>query len=74
MNLKTSLFPVFAAIFVMAGSAAGQSKSLEQGPRRMELTLERQEGGAWRAVDPGLVFAQGDRVRFRFHSTDTSMS
>ena len=68
MNLKTSLFPVFAAIFVMAGSAAGQSKSLEQGPRRMELTLERQEGGAWRAVDPGLVFAQGDRVRFRFHT------
>lgn len=70
MKLRTSLFPILAAIFavMLAGSAAGQSKSLERGPRRMELTLERQESGAWRAVDPGLVFAQGDRVRFRFHT------
>ena len=70
MNLKASLIPMLAAILAVApvGLAAGQSKSLEQGPRRMELTLERQEGGAWRAVDPGLVFSQGDRVRFRFHT------
>ena len=70
MKLRTSLFPTLAAILAMApaGSASGQSKSLERGPRRMELTLERQENGAWRAVDPGLVFSQGDRVRFRFHT------
>ena len=34
----------------------------------MELMLERRDGGAWRSVDPGLVFAQGDRVRFRFRT------
>ena len=70
MKLKTAVISMLAAIFatVLAHSAAGQSKSLEQGARRMELTLERQEGGAWRAVDPGLVFSQGDRVRFRFHT------
>ncbi|MGD0049795.1 MAG: DUF4384 domain-containing protein [Bryobacteraceae bacterium] len=70
MNLRTSLLPVLAAVFAMApcSPAAGQSKTLEQGPRRMELTLERQQGGAWKAVDPGLVFAHDDRVRFRFHT------
>jgi hypothetical protein len=59
---------MLAAICAIACSASGQSKRLDQGPRRMELTLDRQESGAWRAVDPGLVFAQGDRVRFRFHT------
>jgi hypothetical protein len=68
MQLRTSLFPMLAAICAIACSASGQSKRLDQGPRRMELTLDRQESGAWRAVDPGLVFAQGDRVRFRFHT------
>jgi hypothetical protein len=34
----------------------------------MEITLDRREGAAWRAVDPGLVFAQDDRVRFRFRT------
>jgi Domain of unknown function (DUF4384) len=47
--------------FVLATAAA-------QGPNRIELTLERQESGNWRAVDPGLVFDTGDRVRFRFHA------
>lgn len=70
MNLRSSIVRLLGAVFAMAlaGSVAGQSKSLEQGPRRMELTLERQEIGAWRVVDPGLVFSQGDRVRFRFHT------
>lgn len=70
MNLRSSLFPMLAAVFAaaLAASAAGQTKSLEHGGHRMELTLERLEGGAWRAVDPGLVFAQGDRVRFRFRA------
>ncbi|MGB7762194.1 MAG: DUF4384 domain-containing protein [Bryobacteraceae bacterium] len=70
MNLRTSLPPLLAGVFALAlaGSAAGQSKTLQQGPRRMELTLERQQGGAWKVVDPGLVFEQDDRVRFRFHT------
>src|SRR5664280_1648729 len=46
----------------LATAAAGQ------GPNSIELTLERQESGNWRAVDPGLVFDTGDRVRFRFRA------
>ena len=50
------------------GAAAPQSGSLVQGPHRMEISLQRLERGAWTTVDPGLVFAQEDRVRFRFHT------
>ena len=34
----------------------------------MEITLERQEGMAWKTVDPGFVFDRGDRVRFLFRA------
>jgi hypothetical protein len=34
----------------------------------MEITLERQQGSQWKAVDPGFVFDKGDRVRFRFRA------
>jgi hypothetical protein len=34
----------------------------------MEVTLERQQGGAWKTVDPGFVFDKGDRLRFRFRA------
>ena len=37
-------------------------------PERVEIRLERREGGAWKSTDPGHVFAQGDQVRFRFRS------
>ncbi len=50
------------------GAAWGQTKTLSQGPHRMEIMVERLTSGAWQAVDPGLVFASGDRVRFRFHT------
>ncbi|MCE5310522.1 MAG: DUF4384 domain-containing protein [Acidobacteriales bacterium] len=57
------------AVFLAAcTSAFPQAKSLGSGPQRMELTLERREGSVWRIVDPGLVFAQNDRVRFRFRT------
>jgi hypothetical protein len=39
-----------------------------QNANRMEITLERFDGATWHAVDPGLVLAQGDRVRFRYHT------
>jgi len=35
---------------------------------RMEVTLEKQDGGRWKAVDPGMVFEKDDRVRFRFRA------
>lgn len=33
--------------------------------RKMRIVLERLQNQHWATVDPGLVFAQGDRVRFR---------
>ena len=53
----------------LAGAPAmAQSRTMQQGVHRMEITLERMERGAWHTIDPGLVLAQGDRVRFRFHT------
>lgn len=34
----------------------------------MEIVLERMDGGSWQTIDPGLVLAQGDRVRFHFRT------
>jgi len=59
---------MLVGLCAVSGPAGAQTKTLEQGPRRMELSLERQEGGVWRVVDPGLILAAGDRVRFRFHT------
>jgi hypothetical protein len=51
-------------------SVAGfsQPESMSQGPHRMEILLERMNGGKWTTVDPQLIFAQNDRVRFRFRT------
>src|SRR5579863_8285636 len=40
----------------------------QQGPYRMEISLERRAAVAWHTVDPGLVLEPNDRVRFRFHT------
>jgi hypothetical protein len=54
----------------LAVAAAGfsQSRTLAQGAHRMELSLERLDSNTWRSIDPGLVLAQGDRVRFKFRT------
>ncbi|HTS61065.1 MAG TPA: DUF4384 domain-containing protein [Candidatus Acidoferrales bacterium] len=58
-----------AAVFVLAMTVASpQTRTVKQGAHRMEITLERLENDSWRAVDPGLVLAQGDRVRFRYRT------
>ena len=41
---------------------------MAQGAHRMELMLERLDGSTWKTIDPALVLAQGDRVRFRFRT------
>lgn len=56
------------ALLVLAPSAFPQSQTLTQGVYRMELLLDRLNGSDWRAIDPGLVLASGDRVRFRFRT------
>jgi hypothetical protein len=55
-----------AAAAVFAGLAFSQSRTMTEGAHRMEIVLERLDGNDWRAVDPALVLAQGDRVRFKF--------
>ena len=52
-----------AAVFLLAVVGASA-----QNASRMEITLERRDGNAWKAVDPGLVLAVKDKVRFRFKS------
>ncbi|MBM3764958.1 MAG: DUF4384 domain-containing protein [Acidobacteria bacterium] len=37
--------------------------------QRLEITIEHHDAGAWKVVDPGHVFKEGDRVRFRFKSS-----
>jgi hypothetical protein len=66
--MKTALL----AIAIAAG-LLGQQKpaagSLRESGQKLKFTLERQEQGKWRIVDPATVLDQGDRVRFRVTST-----
>jgi hypothetical protein len=57
-----------AVAAVFAGLALAQSRTMTEGAHRMEIVLERLNGDDWRAVDPALVLAQGDRVRFKFRT------
>ena len=61
-------FPLLA---LAAASVFGQSKSLVQGPNRMELTLERKTDTGWSIVDPGYVFGRNEHLRFRFRTNFT---
>jgi hypothetical protein len=37
--------------------------------QRLEITIEKRDSGAWKVMDPGHVFQNGDQVRFRFKSS-----
>jgi hypothetical protein len=41
---------------------------LVKGPQWMEIVLERNDSGAWRTIDAGLVLNRDDLVRFRFRT------
>jgi len=56
------------AIAAISAAAFGQSRTMTEGHHRMEIMLERLDGGAWHTIDPGLVLAQGDRVRFKYRT------
>jgi hypothetical protein len=58
-----------AVLLAAIGAAAfAQSRTMTEGGHRMEIMLERLDGSTWRAIDPGLVLEQGNRVRFRFRT------
>jgi hypothetical protein len=56
------------AVLSLLPLASPQTKSMTQGAHRMELMLERYDGTTWKTIDPALVLAQGDHVRFRFRT------
>ena len=57
------------AVFAQSRTTTpGPSRTMTQGPHRMEIMLERHASNGWRTIDPGLVLAQGDQVRFRFRT------
>ena len=53
------------AACLLALPAAAQKASLERGPHRLEIVLERWDAAGWQKIDAGLVLKQNDRVRFR---------
>jgi len=56
-------------LLCMSCSLVAQDSATKSQPsQRIEITLERQEGKTWKAVDPGFVFENGDCVRFRFRA------
>jgi hypothetical protein len=63
-----ALLPLALPPLALPPPARSQTKSMTQGAHRMELMLERFDGGAWKVIDPALVLAQDDRVRFRFRT------
>ena len=62
-----ALLPPLVALAILP-LAWPQTKSMTQGTHRMELMLERLDGTTWKTIDPALVLAQGDHVRFRFRT------
>ena len=57
-----------SALCLTAALASAQSRTMNEGAHRMELVLERLDRDTWRPIDPGLVLAQGERVRFKFRT------
>jgi hypothetical protein len=62
------MIPRALAIAVLSAAAFSQSRTLTEGHHLMEIMLERLDGGTWHTIDPGLVLAQGDRVRFKYRT------
>ena len=57
-----------AALCLAAALASAQSHAMTEGAHRIELVLERLDRDTWRPIDPGLILAQGERVRFKFRT------
>lgn len=51
--------------FTLVAVLPGQKQTFKRGPHRMEIVLEQRTGDDWVVRDPGHVFENGDRVRFR---------
>jgi hypothetical protein len=58
----------FLLLAICPDRSPAQSQTSAEELRRIEVTLQRLESGTWKTLDPGLVLAQNDRVRFRFRA------
>ena len=65
MRLTLVVLSLFFALSLCAQTDTAKSGQAQ----RMEITLEKQEGNAWKPMDPGFVFAKGDHIRFRFRAS-----
>src|SRR5580658_170490 len=63
--MRRWLVPVLALAGAPAMCRAQPPAPVEH---RMEISVERLEHGIWKPVDPGLVFAQNDKVRFSYRA------
>ena len=68
MILRLTLFTALAVSAFAQNQFAAEGEKT-QTAQRMEIMLDRFEGGAWHSIDPALVLEQADRVRFRFRSS-----
>ena len=66
---RPALYIAGEALAVAALAAAALPAWSQDQPQRIRVTVERQEQAGWAAVNPALVFAVGDRVRFRVSTT-----
>jgi hypothetical protein len=63
--LRRGVAQLLAAAAALCLPALAQKASLERGPHKLEIVLERWNPAGWEKIDPGLVLKQNDRVRFR---------
>src|SRR5215831_9622230 len=54
--------PFLLAVALAPVALFAQSQSVE-------VSLERNQAGVWKSIDPALVLDQGDLLRFRFRTT-----
>jgi hypothetical protein len=67
MNMR-SILAVLSFLWAICLYAQTDAEKSSQA-QRMEITLEKQEGNAWKPMDPGFVFTKGDHIRFRFRAS-----
>lgn len=52
--------------WLLAAVIGATVAAMADDPNRIQLSLERNDKGVWQGVPANLVFAQNDRIRFRF--------
>ena len=60
---------LWLASLLMSVVSLAETTSAPKGAQRMEITVERMDAGQWKTVDPNLVFAADDHIRFRFKAS-----